>query len=338
MFGRNATAGAILIETVRPQYEVKGRVSLDYGQYTGSDKNSGETVGKGYFTAPLIADKLAFSISGYYRDLQGFLTNDVTGGRSGEIDSYTVRAKLLFEPTAAMSFLLTASTSDRDDFYSGSTTALNGIGVASTYPDGIVARKPWHVASNLYKGSSPTEASQDAISLNADFKWQAGTLSSVTAYSDNQSKYEVDLDTGTSALCRAAFACLEAVDDTPNKTFQQEFIFASEKFGALNFIAGAFYYHDNARIRSLVAPFLTPEGRVDRDAGSMIGLDRKAVIRTRATAVFGEANYDFTDTWHGVVGLRYSREKKWGGERRVPLSNEWRCEGLRGDATHFHST
>jgi len=312
LFGRNATAGAIMIETLKPQYDVSGNVSLDYGHFNGSDKDSGDTVVKGYFTAPLIDDKLAFSISGYYRDLEGFLTNDVTGGRSGSIESYTVRGKLLFEPTDWTSFLLTASVTDRTDLYSGGTTALNGLGVTANYPDGVLAREPWHVASNLYKGSSPLEARQESVSLKADFRFDAGTLSSITAYAENESRYEVDLDTGTSAQCKAAFVCLDFLELTPNETFQQEITFASEKFGPWSFIAGAYYYHDDATFKSVIQPELKPNGEVVAGAVSLIDFATNAVVKTRAAAVFGEVNYSFSDTWHGILGVRYSREKKWG--------------------------
>jgi iron complex outermembrane receptor protein len=317
LFGRNATGGAITIHTARPDYVTSGRVSLEYGQYTGSDEDAGDMVAKAYFTAPIVDDKLAFSISGYYRSLDGFLTNDVTGGQSGEIDSYTVRAKLLYEPNDSMSFILTGISSDRDDLYSGATTALNGNGVTSVYPDGVVSNQAWHVASDFYKGSSPVYSHQDGIALNADFIFDgAGTLTSITSYTDNDGRYDVDLDTGTSAECLASFVCLDFVEYYPNRTVQQEFSFASEEFGAFSFVAGAFFYKDDHKFAADVQPAKRPNGKPDlsQPAASSFG----AVTRTRAWALFGEANYSFSDTWHGIAGLRYSEEKKWGEGNFVP--------------------
>jgi iron complex outermembrane recepter protein len=311
LFGRNATGGAITIHTAQPQYVTSGRVSLEYGEFIGSDRDSGDVVAKAYFTAPLIDDKLAFSLSGYYRSVDGFLTNDVTGGQSGEIDSYTVRGKLLYEPTDSMRFLLAVMTSDRDDMYSGATTALNGNGVTSVYPDGVTANQPWHVASGFYQGSSPVYSQQDSVSLKADFDFAGfGTLSSISAYTDNKGRYDVDLDTGTSDECLASFVCLDFAENYPNRTVQQELTFASERYDDFSFIAGAFYYKDDHTFGADIQPVKKPNGKVDRSQPAAVSF--AAVTRTRAWALFGEANYDFSDTWHGIAGVRYSSEKKWG--------------------------
>ena len=70
LFGRNNTGGVILVNTKKPQYETEGNFSADYGYYTGSDEDSGDMLLKGYLTGALIEDKLAYSISGYYRDVE----------------------------------------------------------------------------------------------------------------------------------------------------------------------------------------------------------------------------------------------------------------------------
>ena len=75
LFGRNNTGGAILVSTKKPQYETEGNLTLDYGYYTGSDQDSGDMTVKGYLTGALIENTLAYSFSGYYRDVEGFLTN-----------------------------------------------------------------------------------------------------------------------------------------------------------------------------------------------------------------------------------------------------------------------
>ena len=318
LFGRNATAGAILIETKKPEYTTGGRLSVEYGQYTGSDEDGDDVIVKGHVTAPLIDDTLAFSLSGYYRDMSGFLENDLTGSGTGEIEAYTVRAKLLWEPSDRASILFMASSSDRDDFYSGTTTAFNGISAAATYPDGTASNEPWHVSGNIYNATNPIWVSSDSYSLKVDVEFDAGTLSSVTNYTDNEARYYVDLDTGTSDMCRVNNVCLEAIDDTPNEVYQQELVFASEQFGDFNFVAGAFYYHDDAKIHSLVKPFLSTKGELIPGAGSELGIDNRAIIKTRAWAVFGEVNYDISDTWHLIVGLRYSDEEKWGEGNLVP--------------------
>ena len=320
LFGRNATGGAITIHTLEPQFEAAGKVGLEYGYYDGSDQGSGEVTARGYFTAPIVADKVAFSIAGYYRNLDGYLTNDNDGSRSGEVKRWLVRGKLLFKPTDNLSVLVTGMISDRDDLQAGATTALRGNGTAGQYPDGVVSTEAWHVASNLYKGSSPVYAHQKALSGKIDWVIPgAGTLSSVTGLTNtSKAEYHVDLDTGTSALCKAAFVCLDFRESYPDKAFQQELNFTSEKFGAFSFVAGAFYYRDNHVFGANIDPLLLPDGRVDPADVSLIGFKTRSVVHTRAKALFGEVTYDFTDRLHAIGGIRYSKEKKWGTGDVVP--------------------
>ncbi len=320
LYGRNATAGAIVIKTVDPQYTTTGKVQLDYGQFTGSDKSAGDVVVRGYIAAPIVDHVLAFSLSGYYRDMQGFLTNDNTGGRSGDLNTYTVKGKLLFEPANWARFVLMASKSKTDDLYSGSTTALNGVCVDAQYSDGICSNKPWHVASNLYKGASPIYSTNDTLSLKADFTFPGiGTLASVTAHSKNTSRYEVDLDTGTSPTCHnVTFACLDFVEDTPNTAFQQDFTFASEKFGATSFLAGASYFKNDGGDDGVLQQALNADGSMAHPVVSTLGYAPHAVIYSRAWSAFLEANYDITSRLHTIVGARYSKEKTYGIGDTVP--------------------
>ncbi len=318
LFGRNATGGAIIVHTLDPQFESQGKIAAEYGQFNGSDQKSGDVVLKGFFTAPLIADKLAFSVSGYRRDLAGFTTNDNDGGRSGGIESYAARAKLLFQPVDSAKFLLTFTKSNTDDLYSGGTTARNGVSVTSAYPDGLYSNQPWHVASNLYRGSSPIYSSVESIALKAEITFKLGTLTSVTAHTDNTSRYEVDLDTGNSAACKATFACLDFLENSPNKNFQQEFVFTSEKFGKVSVLAGATYFSNNAIYDAVVQPALAPDGQILRPETSTISFTSLSAVKSRAWGMFGEVNYDFTDRLHGIFGVRYSKERTWGEGSAVP--------------------
>ena len=64
---------------------------------------------KGYLTGALIENTLAYSFSGYYRDVEGFLTNMNNGGRSGKLEKYHLRGKLLWEPSPNLSALLSVT-------------------------------------------------------------------------------------------------------------------------------------------------------------------------------------------------------------------------------------
>lgn len=319
LFGRNATGGAISIHTLQPSFHWTGNLGVDYGYYNGSDQNSGNLVLKGYVSGPIIEDKLAFGLSINSRDMPGYLTDDVTGGRSGEVKTYTLRGKLLLKATDDLSFLLMGYIGNRFDLEAGSTTAFHGNSSDAYYPGGIASTMPWHVASDLYKGGDPIYGHDYGGSLKIDYDVShIGTLSSLTAYSNTHVRYDVDLSTGTSALCSAAFVCLNFAENYPDETFQQEINFTSEKFDAFSFVGGLFYYHDNHVFGANIDPELFPDGTVNRTAPSMIGVEQSAKVNTRAKAVFGEGTYDITSALHVIGGLRYSVETKWGVGTVVP--------------------
>jgi iron complex outermembrane recepter protein len=311
LFGRNTTGGAITIETLKPQYETTGAIGVDYGHYTGSDQNSGEQSLKGYISGPVIDDVLAYSLSGYYKKLDGFLTNDVTGGRSGKVEKYILRGKLLWEPTDSLSIQLIATTSSRDDYQAFATQSLDGNGTSAFYPDGITSTEPWHVATELRYGSNPLFVDQDTFSIKIDYLLgELGTLTSLTAYTDNKPEFTVDLDTGTSALCKQTFVCLDFYQDSPSDNIQQEFLFTSEQFGNFSFVAGAYYFDDTSTFYANIGPVLR-NGYAVRDQ-STIGFIQYSDIHTTSWALFGEAMYDVTDRMRLIAGIRYSDEKKYG--------------------------
>ncbi len=67
LYGRNAAAGAIVIQTARPSEQLSGAVRASY-----AEQNTIEA--DGYLAGPL-GDRVGFVLSGYYRSTDGFWTN-----------------------------------------------------------------------------------------------------------------------------------------------------------------------------------------------------------------------------------------------------------------------
>jgi len=67
IYGRNATAGAIVVSTVKPGDVLKGTMKLSYA--------NGKTIeGSAYISSPL-GDNAGFVLSGNYRSTDGFYRN-----------------------------------------------------------------------------------------------------------------------------------------------------------------------------------------------------------------------------------------------------------------------
>ncbi|MEM9839355.1 MAG: TonB-dependent receptor [Pseudomonadota bacterium] len=132
--GRNALAGAILLETNDPTYEFEGR----FRAIAGTEDNL-QRYGFA-FGGPLIGDQLAFRIAGEVAESDGFITNANTGEETQARDSKLIRGKLLFEPNAVpdLSVLLSYTYDERrvgDDFVSLSTDDPEEDRLSFSLPD-----------------------------------------------------------------------------------------------------------------------------------------------------------------------------------------------------------
>ena len=103
LFGRNTSAGALNITTVRPDLgEFGGFANASYGSY---DLMSVQ----GAVNVPLIQDSLAVRLTGAYRQRDGYVdVVNATGkiGESNEIDQYIVRGQLGYESPGGISVRL----------------------------------------------------------------------------------------------------------------------------------------------------------------------------------------------------------------------------------------
>lgn len=107
--GRNAIAGTLAIKTKDPTYQMHGQARV-----VGGNQQNREYAAA--FSAPLVADQLAFRIAAQHKSSESFVAMEpydrVQDPR--EFQSTTLRGKLLFEPAALKGFstLLTLNHSE----------------------------------------------------------------------------------------------------------------------------------------------------------------------------------------------------------------------------------
>ena len=94
IYGRNAAAGAIIINTKKPGNEFEGQAKFGIG-------NRDSFLASGYVGGPIVEDKLFFQLGGDWRDTDGFQEN-IFLGKDDVVDDYegfNVNGRLVFEPT-----------------------------------------------------------------------------------------------------------------------------------------------------------------------------------------------------------------------------------------------
>ncbi len=193
LFGRNATGGAILITTLSPDLNTTtGKVSAGYGSFDTINAN-------GFISVPLVADRLAFSLSAYHDDVKdGWKRNLVTGQKKGAgIETGLVRGKLRFVPVEGADFTLTALYSWRNDDSSYRASIWHGNTDLAGTPGVIIPSQPWTYAVDP---DVAHDSRAEDVSLRGDIEVGPGTLTTTTAYSHSYADLTFDGDNTANGL------------------------------------------------------------------------------------------------------------------------------------------
>lgn len=284
LFGSGSLSGALRILTKSPN--LSGReasVLVDYG-LTGSDSLRQRY--NGMVNLPIVEDKLALRMVGFYRHEEGYLDNVGTGvHNSNTLVDWGGRATLLFKPNDRLS--VKALFSYEDSNPKDSSMISPSLGREKRISD-----RP-----DLFVGKLRTH------NLTVDYQFDGAHFTSSSTYSKFDQKFYVDL-AGTFGGA-IAFA-LDAGGF--QKTFVEEARLASDPGGKLDWVVGGFYLDRRLDVdyfyRSNPA-FLTSHG--------ITGLPDEYYQRqythflSHEKAVFGQLTYHFTDKVWMTGGARYGR-------------------------------
>ncbi len=304
LYGRNATGGAVLIDTNDPDTGgFGGYAKVGYGNF---DRLRAE----GVLNVPL-GKVAAARFVGQYDRRDSFVHNerldrDLYGQRS-----YYGRGEVLFEPSSA--FKMVAGV----EYYNDRREAPHiniapdpicsycdalGIGLPSgfykTYSNDFVSEIAPFVGARRREitGDTSGEVFTRVLAFNnrATLELGALTLQSVTGY--RQVKADGpnnDQDAGPNPL-------LFTASIIRNKAFNQEFQLSSDFDGDTNFIVGTNYEHDRNRYKlglfgALFGPLIVVTDSRDQ---------------TKSFSVFGEVYQKFLTDFTLTVGGRYTKDKR----------------------------
>ncbi|HEY3696479.1 TonB-dependent receptor [Phenylobacterium sp.] len=290
LFGRNATGGALLIETLQPSMtERSGRFSLGYGRF--ADKRV-----QAYFSTP-VSEVLAVNVAGYYRKSDGYI-KDISGFNTAPLSNYSLNAKARFQPNDDLTLTLTGETLKVSD----------GRGLAVTY-DGRALAQVLFPGSYVEKGRNLTSLNhpvinrsfQNSASLKGEYRLGWATLTSFTRIEKERdfSSYEID---------GSARPVYDQNFHEYGRAFSQEVNLTSTKTDPLSYVLGLFYFNSRSRA----------DDNFVRAAPSTVFLPQNdSVIDATAYAAYADATWHMADRLYLTGGLRYSHEKKgviiWSG-------------------------
>lgn len=293
--GRNALAGAIVISTKDPTYELEGQFRATYARFD-------EIQLAGAISLPIIDNQVAARVAVDYQNSDGFIRNVPSGRLLNGRESIAVRGKLLIEPEALPGFS-TKFTVDYADSTLGGPAPRVQAGLAVTDPafqdfdffafddfGPFLQNRP----ENL-RGINET-------SLQLTDNWTLRSILTVEK-TDVIRTFGLEEDLATTGEFTRNFV--------QNDVFSAEARFEFDYDSVTGFFGG--YYYDEESdadnsTQNLLAR-ISPLTASANPSDSILFLDSSFTSEIENFAAFGQLQWDVDESWRVNLGFRYDNER-----------------------------
>ncbi|WP_374281106.1 TonB-dependent receptor [Novosphingobium sp.] len=346
LFGRNAFAGAISVQTARPEMNVaKGSAGVTIGNFGLADL---DFVGN----LPIVTDKVAARIAVRQHNLSGLWTNNgitpsgavdqtLKGKRAGRERSLVVRPSIRFQPTENLDIQFIGEfLRERDQAAPILSAQLNGatirsIGGVMSNPFGDKragipgdGSDPWVTGFSL--SERPMNFDQSSYTADISYTTGIGKMRFLGNYQKTKSDVWADTDGSVANIFSS-----DRFEDY--KGTSAELQYTSDFSDKLNLIAGALYFHDQYKTTQLsftnttsinspavfnVTSYLSPNSATcfgNQSTAVTTGCTYPAYNvsyinnggKRTAYAAYMQGEYHLSDPLSVVLGIRYSSERKY---------------------------
>ena len=316
LFGRNVTAGAVVLNTKPPSdtFSATGHVAVE------QDPNF---IADGTITGPLIGGVLDGKLAVYRNDDRGWFKNLFNGERTGANYQTIVRPALRWTPLDTLDVILR--------YEHGSNSGDGSAG----QNHGLYSRDSFDYSN---QDSGHKSSIWDQVFVNTTWKvgFGDGVVTNIAGWRQFKSWQDGDIDsTGTWLL---------GADGEPVPTFQAEFRIKQNQrseelryagqFGPLELTTGLYYfdqhlvYVEQRNLDSLLLGLPPPPFTVSI-AGGGAGVDS-------TTGAFANTDWALTSTWKLNLGVRFTHE--W---QKAAIATEIPGGGSISDGTiepNFHGS
>ncbi len=317
LFGKNTSAGALLVTSVRPATEaISGNFEATYGNYD-------MYLVRGAVNVP-ISDQAAFRIAAMQTDRDGYL-KDVNGGSHNWMKDRSVKAQLLLEPSDGLTLTLIGDYArSTGDCCNGTVDAIDGptqpLIDALSLANGLLppTSDDWRDYQSTIP-YSPMKVEDYGGTLIVDIDVGPGTLRSVTGVR----RYSMTADQDVDFSGAETMILPETFD---SKFFSQDLTYTGKIEGPFNanYVVGAFFSDETIDLtRDLIwqsqaqifwdtlfgesgVPAGTANAAPGRSSFEIMGGTAKSF------ALFTHWDVELNDKFNVIAGVRYSRERKTG--------------------------
>ena len=300
--GRNAIAGAVIVESKKPTYEWEGAVRARFAEF-------GTRQYAGVISGPIIEDELAFRVSADFQTTDGSITDGFTGEDDNFQETLTIRGRALIEPGQVddLTVLLTFEYSDRE---------FGRITPIAISPDPEIVINSLAVDPDLLENFDPenriTFPLVPVSSDNRTFK----VIGDITYdFSDEVSLKFLgtveDTNSITENIRREAsqFGNIGEFSDSDNLTYQGELRLDFD-FNKLSGLIGAYYFNfENNSIIDFAGLIATSLPFPVRPADSLVLTSSIFSREVENYAFFTSWRYEPNDKWDIDFSFRYDNER-----------------------------
>ncbi|MDB5577646.1 MAG: hypothetical protein JWR80_2822 [Bradyrhizobium sp.] len=323
LFGKNTTAGAVLLTTAVPEDKAGGYLQLRGGSFRRIET-------EGAVNMPL-ADNLFGRVSFRTQDAKGFINHVLDNDTSGNINSKSVRGQLRFESDRLTADVLAEynhSATDggayitvgclQDAPYVINYNALHTVPYCAAYP---VLGKPYLV----YGGATlsiPTSSAVTDVAAGGDANSASRRFVGKSPYNNNdiytgnvRLTYKLSDDVALRSITtyrRSRSGWYTPTQDAPDDIYAENDTSLTNQFtqeltlggkamdGRLDFLTGVFYFKQNTQQRQDTGP----------DWIDPLGYRYDAGFKYQSYAGFVQASFKITPKLELTAGLRYTYDTK----------------------------
>ena len=335
LFGRNSSAGAVLLNTVAPSHETDGYLELSYGNLDLFSAN-------GAFGGTLVEDVLAMRMTAFLTSRDGFVDALGEGGNLlNDRDRYGGRAQLLYTPTEDLSLRVILDYAEIDEICCAAATFRNNYFSFDGRPgsDALLANLGVPLLSEdqftdyvVHMNQLPASRNDDS-GVSAELNWNLSatdTLTAISAYRTFNTTDDSDVDFNAADI-------ITRYNRGESEMFSQELRLSGSR-GRIDYLVGTYYFNQNLNNWTTTTPgsafeaFVTngdPDlralingvslisaltgGRIPPPGPAVLPGGRALNVMLQdheAWALFGQFDVQLHEQWSVSAGLRYSDEKK----------------------------
>jgi iron complex outermembrane receptor protein len=281
LYGRNALAGAVIIDSQQPTNALAGSVKLRYG-------NGDERYGSVNFSGAFVPDELFFSLGASNNHYGGLIDNHDGGIKADSLNDSTYTGRLIFKPTSALTISSKISLS----------VLLDNVDTVE-----IVNAAQFQDYSHSYLNENAQPYSQQRLldtSLKIDYDLGAFTATSITAYDKGQTDLSGDADFSPTPFL---------LQDTKRNVISrsEEIRLTSNESSTIKFVGGAFFQNRDT-LNALLIPF--DDGTGHPKVPTQYLIQSRDVGTSKSWALFGQSTFPVLARTDLTVGLRYDRDQR----------------------------